>query len=264
MPSGAIVNGVLVHHDGAGTVIGIDPDSGRSLFRRQLDGVAMMSAVLPVGNGRFVTNGTAKNAVWELRGNDGTVVWEHDFNPRLSGIGDCPATTDGTRIFCDYLAPVPGHSVISARQPGELHAYALSLANGSQLWDAKLEQGIVPPWNEAAVPLVIGNVLYLGSAIAPWMHALSTSDGHLIWRTQVRGAVKGGVVSDGDTIYFGDFAGYLWALDRHDGHPIGVKNMHTTFNVGSPVLDGRTLIIGTYRGEVLAVPIADIRSSSDP
>ena len=39
--------------------------------------------------------------------------------------------------------------------------------------------------------------------------------------------------------------------------------MHTRFNVGSPVVDGKTLFIGSDDGSVIAVPLDAIRSSHD-
>ncbi len=126
-----------------------------------------------------------------------------------------------------------------------------------------LESGSLPIRNEAAIPLLSGGLLYLGSAIAPWMHALDATSGTLVWEMPTRGAVKGGVVQVGGVVYFGDLGGYPWALDAKTGRVIGVKNMHTPFNVGSPIVVGRTLIIGSDSGSVIAVPLATIRSSQD-
>ena len=64
-----------------------------------------MSAALPVGGDKFVTNGAAVNAMWELHASDGSIVWQHAFDQRFTGVGDCPSATDGIRVFCDYLAP---------------------------------------------------------------------------------------------------------------------------------------------------------------
>jgi outer membrane protein assembly factor BamB len=264
MPTSAIVAGVLVHHDGAGGLVGIDPATGTLRFTRDLGGIASMNAILPVGDDRFVTNGYQKNAVWEIHSHDGSVVWEHDIDANDSGVGDCPPVTDGTRVYCDYIAPAAGLNHVDVGNPAETHAYGLALRDGSTAWDVPLETGPVPQWNEAAIPLISRGVVYVGNALAPFMHALDAVDGHLVWRAQVRGPVKGGVVCDERAIYFGDLAGYLWALDKTDGHVIGVKNMHTSFNVGSPVLDGRTLIVGTLNGEIFAVPVEQIRSSHDP
>ena len=105
--------------------------------------------------------------------------------------------------------------------------------------------------------------LYLGSAIAPWMHALDAASGLIVWETPTHGVVKGGVVAVDDAVYFGDLGGYLWALDAKTGRVIGDKLMHTAFNVGSPIVVGRTLIIGSDSGSVIAIPLERIRSSHD-
>jgi outer membrane protein assembly factor BamB len=268
MPTGAVIGGVLVQHDGAGYVSGVDPHTGELRFSHALGSVASMSAALPVGGDRFITsgsdNGGGVNATWEMRASDGTIVWKHEFDDHFGAIGDCPSATDGARVFCDYVAPGAGLVSVNVGAQGEMHAYALSLADGTSVWDLPLESGAVPMMNEAAIPLVAHGALYVGNSLAPWMHAVDAVNGHLLWRTQVRGPVKGGVVRSQGAVYFGDLSGYLWALDESDGHVIGVKNMHTSFNVGSPVLYGRTLFIGTKNGEIIAVPVAQIRASSDP
>jgi outer membrane protein assembly factor BamB len=263
MPTSAVIAGTLVQHDGAGIVHGLDPQSGAPRFSRDLGGIASMSAVLPAGGDRFVTVGLNKNAMWELRASDGAVVWEHDFDTAASGVGDCPPASDGERAFCDYLLPAPGFHGVDAGGPAEMHAYAVALADGSGVWDTAVEIGTVPMWNEAAIPLAAGDTVYLGSAIASAMHALDAATGRVRWQTAVRGAVKGGPVLDDGVLYFGDLAGYLWALDAEDGHVIGVKNVHVPFNVGSPVIFGQTLFIGGKDGTFLAIPLAKIRSGRD-
>jgi polyvinyl alcohol dehydrogenase (cytochrome) len=95
------------------------------------------------------------------------------------------------------------------------------------------------------------------------MHALDASNGLTVWEMPTRGAVKGGVVAIGGIVYFGDLGGYLWALDAKTGRLMGDKFMHTSFNVGSPIVVGKTLIIGSDSGSVIAVPLATIRSSHD-
>jgi eukaryotic-like serine/threonine-protein kinase len=264
MPTGAIVSGVLVQHDGAGMLSGVDPTTGVLRFSRSLGSVASMSAALPVGGDKFVTNGAAVNAMWEVHASDGSIVWQHAFDARFTGVGDCPSATDGARIFCDYVAPTAGETSINVGQPGEMHAYALSVADGTSVWDTTLESGLVPMMNEAAIPLVAHGAVYLGNSLAPWMHAVSATDGRTLWKTKVRGPVLGGVVRAGGVVYFGDLSGYLWALDENDGRIIGDVNMHASFNVGSPVLYGRTLFIGTKQGEIIAEPIARILAAHDP
>ncbi|MGB8910073.1 MAG: PQQ-binding-like beta-propeller repeat protein [Candidatus Cybelea sp.] len=263
MPTPAIIDGILVNHDGAGYINGLDPATGKKRYARWLGSMASMTAVLPVGRGDFVTSGVGSNAVWRLHADGGGVVWRSAFSKGASGIGDCPPVSDGDRIYCDYVSPVwPDTSTVIGNLTAQ-RVYALRVDDGAPLWDVALESGSLPIRNEAAIPLLSGGLLYLGSAIAPWMHALDATSGTLVWEMRTRGAVKGGIVEVGGIVYFGDLGGYLWALDAKTGRVIGVKNMHTPFNVGSPIVVGRTLIIGSDSGSVIAVPLAAIRSSQD-
>jgi outer membrane protein assembly factor BamB len=263
MPTPAIIDGVLVHHDGAGWITGLDPATGAKRYERSIGSMASMTAMLPIGNGDFITAGVGSNAVWRLHAADGSVVWRSSFSKGASGIGDCPQVTDGTRVFCDYVSPVfPDNSTVIGNTTAQ-RVYALDASSGAPVWDIALESGALPIRNEAAIPMLAGGTLYLGSAITPWMHAIDSETGMLVWESQTHGAVKGGMVDVDGTIYFGDLGGYLWALDAKTGHVIGDKQMHTPFNVGSPIVVGQTLIIGSDSGSIIAIPLDDIRTAHD-
>jgi outer membrane protein assembly factor BamB len=263
MPTPAIIDGILVDHDGAGWINGIDPASGTKRYAKWIGSMASMTAALPVGGGDFVTNGVGKNAVWRLHADGGAVVWQTPFSRGASGIGDCPPVSDGTRVYCDYISPVWPDTVTVIGDLTVERVYALRLSDGAPLWDVALETGALPERNEAAIPLLAGRLLYLGSAIAPYVHALDARSGLLAWEISTRGAVKGGIVAVDGIVYFGDLGGYLWAVDAKTGRVLGDKFMHTRFNVGSPVVDGKTLFIGSDDGSVIALPLDAIRSSHD-
>ncbi len=263
MPTPAIIDGILVNHDGAGWINGIDPATGSKRYSRWIGSMASMTAALPIGHGDFITAGVGSNAAWRLHADGGSTVWRSAFSKGASGIGDCPPVSDGTGIYCDYVSPIwPDLSTVVGNLTVE-RAYALRVVDGALMWDVALDSGSLPERNEAAIPLLANGLLYLGSAIAPWMHALDASSGTLMWEIPTRGVVKGGIVDVNGIIYFGDFGGYLWALDARTGRIVGDKFMHTSFNVGSPIVDGKTLIVGSDSGSVIAVPLETIRSSHD-
>lgn len=263
MPTPAIINGMMVNHDGAGYITGTDPASGSKQYSHWIGSMASMTAALPVGDGDFITTGVGANGVWRIHAADGSVVWRSAFSRGASGIGDCPPVSDGIRVFCDYVSPVfPDTSTVIGNLTVE-RAYALRVSDGSPLWDVALDSGSLPERNEAAIPLLADGMLYLGSAVAPSMHALDSSTGVLVWEMPTRGAVKGGVVDVDGIVYFGDLGGYLWALDAKTGQVVGDKFMHAGFNVGSPIVYGKTLIIGSDSGSVIAVPLQAIRASHD-
>jgi outer membrane protein assembly factor BamB len=263
MPTPAIVDGVLVHHDGAGDVVGVDPATGRVLYVRHLGAVASMVGALPTGDGAFVTTGLFPNGVWKLRASDGATIWRASISDAESGVGDCPPVSDGVRIFCDDVGPAKRGEVAGVGVQGQGRAYALDSATGAWRWNVGLETGDIPPRNEAAIPLYDNGTVFLGSAIAPYMHALDAASGALRWRTKVQGPVLGGIVATDGVLYFGDLQGYLWALDEASGKVLGSKKIGTPFNVGSPIVVGRTLVIGSTTGRVTALPLDDIRSAHD-
>ena len=263
MPTPAIVGGVLVHHNGAGSLIGFDPSTGQELYEKDLRSIASMSAAVPIGNGAFVTNGVGTNAVFALSAKDGSIIWRSPFSPVASGIGDCPVVAGAGRIFCDYAMPPTSAVPSQTERNAHFRAYGLDLHTGKKLWDVLLENGSLPKRNEAAIPLLAERTLFVGSSVAPQMHAIDPRTGKIKWRTRTRGAVKGAIVDVDGTLYFGDLAGYLWALKSSNGQVLGVKNMHTEFNVGSPIVVGETLIIGSRGGTLYALPLAAVRRAHD-
>lgn len=267
MPTPAIVGGLLIHHNGGALLAAIDPDTGKVFYSVDLVSVASMSSILPLDGLRFATTGGAEgvtDVVTARNARDGSALWTAAFPRTHWGFGDCPAAGDGTRVFCNYVGP--GNGVPEKYRTGVIgvqHAYAVDANDGTVVWDRALESGIVPQRNLAAIPLVRGRTLYFGGSIAPYVHALSVERGDVLWRARVRGSVKGGIAAKDGILYFGDHAGYLWALDARTGTAIGSKRMPTSFNVGSPVIDGNTLVIGSNSGTVIAIPLDVIRNSHD-
>jgi outer membrane protein assembly factor BamB len=263
MPTPAIIDGTLVEHNGAGWITALDPLTGHVRYTRNLHSIASMTAAVPVAGGRFLTLGVLDNAAFELNVKDGSTVWRTAFSPAGSGQGDCPPVTDGRLMICDYVKPVDGQQYTTIGQPAVERAYALDVRTGARAWNVALQSGILPPRNESAIPLLQGGVVYLGSAIAPYMHALDAATGRVIWQCKTHGPVKGGsVLVDGD-LYFGDLRGYLWAVNAKTGRTIGDVRMPSGFNVGSPVAVGRTLIIGSRTGSIYALPLNEIRMHHD-
>jgi outer membrane protein assembly factor BamB len=55
----------------------------------------------------------------------------------------------------------------------------------------------------------------------------------------------------------------LWALDAANGAVLGAKRLPVSFRVGSPIIVGKTLIIGSDSGDVFALPLSSITASHD-
>lgn len=258
MPTPALINGTLVQHIGSGLLAAVDPREGTVMYSRDIRSIASMSAALPLDGTHFVSAGASRNIVWNFNVKDGTTAWLKRFPRTASGLGDCPPAGDGTRVYCDYLMPPDGYNATGAGQLATEHIYAIDAASGTLDWDVPAESGTVPAWNEAAIPLADSGRVFAGSSISPWMHAYDAVTGALLWRTPVHGAVKGGIAAKDGRLYFGDANGDLWALDEQSGRAIGVRHYDTSFNVGSPVIAGNTLIVGSNTGLIIATPLSAI------
>jgi outer membrane protein assembly factor BamB len=263
MPTPAIIDGILVHHNGAGWIIALDPMTGKSRYTVNVHSIASMSAALPVGGDLFITTGVVDNTVMELHARDGSIVWRTVFPDGGSGHGDCPPVSDGSRVFCDYVMPQPPAPYTVVGNIAIEHAYALDLKTGARVWDVALQSGTLPPRNEAAIPLLYGGVVYLGSSVAPIMHAIDANTGRILWQAKTHAPVKAGMVAVDGVLYYGDLSGRLWAVNAKTGAFIGVKKMPSGFNVGSPIVVGQTIITGSRTGSVYAMPLSVIRSGRD-
>ncbi|MBV9647388.1 MAG: PQQ-binding-like beta-propeller repeat protein [Candidatus Eremiobacteraeota bacterium] len=262
-PTAAIADGVLIHHDGDGVIVALDPRTGKPLYRRNVHTVASMVGAVPVANDLLVTTGIFPNRVMAIHRGSGGLAWKWELSSQNSGVGDCPPASDGETIFCDYLAPVKGGPPVDPGVAAQEHVYALDARSGKLHWDVALESGTVPPRNESAIPLLYHDRLYVGSAVAPYLHAIDPASGKVLWRRRVHGAVKGGVVARAGIVYFGDLQGYLWALHAGSGRLIGARKTSTSFNVGSPIIVGGSLIIGSNTGRISAIPLNTIHWSQD-
>ncbi len=262
MPTPAIVGGMLVAHDGTGDLVGIEPATGLVRYVRNAGTVPSMTSMLPIGGTLAVTAGETDPLVVAIDTRDGELVWKHVV-PSASGLGDCPLVLAGGRLVGNYLYPTPPEREVQVDRINEERAYALDVATGRALWDVHVASGIVPDRNQAAIPIASGGLVFFGSSLVPRMHAFEAATGKLVWRTQLAGPVKGAPVLVEGTLYFGDLSGRLWAIDARTGRPIGALAMRTPFNVGSSIVVGRTLVIGSQTGRIVAVPLDRVRGATD-
>lgn len=261
MPTGAIINGGYVHHDASGMLFALGATDGKYRWREYLRSTATMAAANNFRGNTVVTAGDYPNDVIAFDGTNGKVIWRTHFSDQDASFDDCPPASDGRNIYAMYLAH-PADSkfgFVGYTTPGIEHAYALDGTTGRFLWDDALVRGTVPINNSATIPLVYGHTLYLGSAIVPRIFAIETKTGKLRWQLHISGTMKGGLAAVNGVVYFGDDSGMLWALDSATGTVRGRKRMPDGFNVGSPIIVGETLIIGSKKGYVFAIPLSAIR-----
>ncbi len=264
MPSAAIVGNEIISADGDGTVLALDARSGAYRWDVELPTTFSMSSVVDGGDGRLFVTGRFSNAAFALRASDGSLLWRYDFDRRAGAVGDDPLASTAADLVGVYLqptAPGPYGMAVTYLSRARQHVYALDKRTGRLLWDTAPRgvSGAVPAYNQAAIALIYGNRIYVGSAVSPIVTALDMR-GHVLWQSRVRGSVKGGIAAYDGVLYFGDRAGFLWALDARTGRPIGSIATDMQFNTGSPIIVNASLVDGGTQ-DVIAVPLSDIRNS---
>lgn len=264
MPGGIMVNGMYVHHDGAGDVFALDWRTGDVRWHRNMISAAAMSAIAPAEHGRLLLSaGVAPAEIFALR-DDGSSAWTYSLPHRASGVADTPIATDAGDFACTmYLEPQNAAPFVYVERAVTQYVIAVHATKGTRRWDVAVERGVLRTKNWAAIPMLANGRVYIGSELQPYVHALDAQTGRLLWKRKVDGLVQSaGVVKDG-VLYVGDNSGVMWALNAASGAVIGSKRFVDGFRVGSPIIVGRTLLVGSNSGYIFAVPLNDLLTSHD-
>jgi outer membrane protein assembly factor BamB len=164
----------------------LSPDSGRELYRVQLDG----SLVSPVAVAQFVYATTVTGRVYALNPDDGSTIWKADVgNP----VWTSPAV-GRDRVFV-------GHS------GGEVLAF--DAVSGHELWRYQAG-GVI-----RASVLSVGDLVIVGTMTGRLL-ALKADDGSLVDSTTVKGAVLFSPVSDGKRLFVATQAGKILCFGDRD------------------------------------------------
>ncbi len=267
MPTPAIVDGAIVHADGAGAILALDAQTGAYRWHTTVPSFFSMTGVIDGNDGRVYAPGSFPDVIYAWNARSGALVWEHRLSPLYGGVSDGPMASTDSELVGMYLEPIargPYGWVVQYGSLARQHVYALDKRTGRMLWDRTLNaEGIAPAYNESAIPLIYRQRVYIGSAVAPIVTALDAQSGRVLWQIHTQGAVKGGLVARDGIVYFGDLGGYLWAVDAVSGRTIGRKREPVHFNVGSPIVLNDSLIDGSSEGSVIALPLSWIRSAHD-
>jgi outer membrane protein assembly factor BamB len=97
-------------------------------------------------------------------------------------------------------------------KPGDGEVVALAVGNGKLRWRRHIGAS-------ETSPVVVGRRLYVGDWLGN-VYALDARTGRVLWRTNLRGAVKGGVAASGNRLYVGAYNGHVYALAAGSGRVV--------------------------------------------
>jgi outer membrane protein assembly factor BamB len=202
-------------------VLGLSPDSGEPVWRRQVQGAVQHAPILDQDH-LVVT--TSKGYLYVLRAGNGQVIWGRPLELGLQN-----PTVGASQIF------------VSA---GRLLS-ALDISSGTVSWEFQARSTITTR------PVVFGDLLLVGTERG-MLHALRLTNGQELWRTQLNGGLHAAPAVSASAIYIIDQSGgvtmlsadaqrVLWHLD------IGAASDAT------PVLADGKLFFGANNGSFYAL-----------
>ncbi|KAB7628405.1 outer membrane protein assembly factor BamB [Alkalilimnicola sp. S0819] len=269
----ALYDGRLYAAGAAGRVSALAADSGKTLWRTELD--ASLGGGPGVGAGKVFV-GSRDGRVFALSAADGERLWER----RLSGeILTVPAVLDGQVIVrtvdgrvhgldaadgapvwlfqrslpsltlrgnADPLT-VPG-GVLLGLDSGEL--VALAAPRGQVAWetDVAVPQGrseVERMVDVDATPVALGDTAY-AVAYQGRLVAADLRDGSLRWAREM--SAHTGLAADNERLYLSDSDQWVWALDRFSGASIWRNDKLRGVRLGAPALHGGYLVLGDDQG----------------
>jgi outer membrane protein assembly factor BamB len=149
----------------------------------------------------FANNAGVMFAVGKLNGRK---AWSYTS-------GRCQAAApavDDQLVFQVFLNKPPCNRPLNSSLTGELIAF--HAGSGKIAW----RKTIGP---SETSPAIVNGVVYVGD----WrgrIYAFADKTGRLLWSTQLRGEVKGGVAVAGKSVYVGDYSSHVYALNIANGH----------------------------------------------
>lgn len=233
----AVDNGRLYVSTGFGTVVALDPASGKQIWEKKL-GIPVRASPTAVGDRVFVIS---KGGVFFcLSGVDGSELWQFRGLPEVTSLSYSPSpAVDGDVV----TVPYPNGDIV-----------ALSVADGTPLWQENLAKTRTTTsfaaMSDAAAPAMVGGVTYSIGHGGKFV-ATQQASGERIWGLDIAGVQRPWVA--GDTVFVVDTRGQLVAVDRKAGTIRWTTQLPGSKVWAGPVLAGGKLWLTSNSGQLVGV-----------
>jgi outer membrane protein assembly factor BamB len=238
--------GRLFAATGFGTVVALDPASGKKLWEKSAGAHIRASPAAADGvvfvlttDGRF----TALSAI------DGSELWSFRGIPEKTSLifNPTPAVDSGM-----VIVPYP---------TGEL--VALRAQDGQAGWTESLVRlrsvSSLASLSDAATPAVDGGVVY-AAGHAGRLIATQLRTGERLWQLNVPSVQPPAVA--GENVFVADTAGQLLAISRRDGKVLWTTKLPGTNTWSGPTVAGGMLWVTSNKGQLVGVEATTGRVSS--
>lgn len=240
----AVDSGRVFAATGYGTLVALDPASGRQLWSKPLDAPARGA---PTAAGGRIYVVTQTNEVMAIDQADGTQLWSYAGIPETAG------------LLSSANPAVSGDTVVVPFSSGEV--MALDASDGTPRWvDAVSRsyrtQAVSGLADVSASPVIAGGTV-IATGVAGRTIAVSLKSGERLWDQDI-GSVHTPAVA-GNTVFLVDLRDRLVALDLRSGEPIWasqlpvVRTKKKNSNWAGPVLAGGSLWLFSSDGKMAQV-----------
>lgn len=233
----AIDSGRLYVATGFGTVVALDPATGKQLWTKNL-GVPVRTSPTAVNDKVFIV--TTEGHVFALAGFDGGELWTFRGIPERTSIISNPSPAVDAGVV---VVPYPS---------GEL--VALHAQDGTPVWTESLARtrtvSSLASLSDAARPAIADGVVY-AVGHAGRLIATEIKTGERLWSLNVPGTQA--PVIAGDNVFVVDTTGQLHAITRREGKVIWSAKLPGTSTWSGPTLAGNQLWLASNKGQLVGV-----------
>ncbi len=255
MPTGIYYKNKFIFGNGDGHIYALDAAAGKLLWRVYIKSFVSMSSAVRYHN-FIIMGGTHPNYLYAVNANTGKLAWKV-MPPKVfsSSMGDgSPAVSVKNGIVVIQIErKAPGVYRSSSVEIG------LNAKNGKILWSTNLGEGIVPPRNKDAVPMIYKGVIYTGSPVTATAYALDVKTGRILWRTPLHVRMKAAPSIQGQDLFFPVGNGKIFVVNKANGKIIHIYvSGNGGFGPQNAVIVDHTMFIGSNFGWVYAIPTSKI------
>lgn len=233
----AAENGRLYVANGYGVVAALDPQSGKTIWMKNID-VPVRAAPTAAGDRLYVI--TIDGRFYCLSGVDGSEVWSARGLPQTAS------------LMTSTSPAVDGDMVVVPFPSGDIIAYKTS--DGSAVWTENLartrQTSQIASMSDAARPAIDNGVVF-AVGHAGRMLAAQAKTGERLWSLTIPSSQPPCVA--GDTIYVVDTEGRVLALARSNGKTRWTMKLPKAKSWAGPMLAAGTLWLVSDTGEVVGV-----------
>jgi outer membrane protein assembly factor BamB len=236
--SPTVLDGKVLCGGGDGFLYALESTTGRELWKVKTGGRVRSTPAVDRGT---VFVGSFDGSLYAVELESGQLKWHYetegaglnsgDFGYDRKSIQSSPAVADGTVFF--------------GARDGFL--YAVNAQDGQLRW--RFDHQI--SWVNSS-PAVAEGMVYAGSSDGKFIQGVDARTGKEVWRLKTESLIWSSPAIAGQSLYVGDWAGNLYALNRSNGGELWRYRAHRRI-LSSPLLAEGRLYFGSDDGAVYAI-----------